>query len=68
MMKSQTGSEGNFKRFVTTGEYARRSGLTAVTVRSLMAKGEIKFHRVGKWARIPVEEYNKLPPLQAAQS
>jgi excisionase family DNA binding protein len=55
------------KLFVTTGQYAHRAGMTSVTVRALLARGEIKYHRVGKWARIPVEEYNKLPPL-AGQS
>jgi hypothetical protein len=64
MDKTSTKSE-----FVTVGKYASRAGLSRQTVLNRIYRGAICARTdMGKWARIPVEEYNKLPPLQAVQS
>jgi predicted DNA-binding transcriptional regulator AlpA len=55
--------------FVTTNQYAARAGLSQGLVQAMIKRGDIPARTdLGKWARIPVEEYNKLPPLQVAQS
>jgi excisionase family DNA binding protein len=54
----------NVKPFVTTGQYAKRAGVSTTTVSNMIERGELPARSdLGKWVRIPVEEYNKLPPL-----
>jgi hypothetical protein len=63
MMNSRTGSEK--KPFVTTGEFAKRAGVSANLVRTLIARGELPTHPgLGKRARIrqtsPTRERNRI--------
>ena len=53
------------KPFVTTNQYAIRAGLSQGTVHAMITRGELPARTdLGKWARIPRAEYEKLPPLE----
>jgi excisionase family DNA binding protein len=55
--------------FVTTTEYAKRAGLTKTTVLRFIHQGKLPARTdLGKWARIPRAEYDKLPPLEPVAS
>lgn len=51
--------------FVTVGVYATRAGIARQTVLNRIYRGDLPARTdLGKWARIPRAEYDKLPPLE----